>query len=100
MKLNYRTERDTEHGSVAEYHNIKEATNIECAVDNTNTYSFISKSYNGEPDEICLHIGGVRVDFPVTMVDAVLENVKLTMEEYNNKLHEEQLEDERSTSVK
>jgi hypothetical protein len=34
------------------------------------------------------------------MVDTVLKRVKLTMEEYDNKLHEEQLEDERSADAK
>lgn len=99
MKLSYRTQRDTEHGNITEYHHIDDATNIECEVDSNHSYTFISKSFNGESDELFLYMGDVCVKFPVTMVDTVLQRVKLTMEEYDNKLHEEQLEDERSTDA-
>jgi hypothetical protein len=99
MKLSYRTQRDTEHGNITEYHHIDDATNIECEVDSNHSYTFISKSFNGESDELFLYMGDVCVKFPVTMVDTVLKRVKLTMEEYDNKLHEEQLEDERSTDA-
>ena len=100
MKLSYRTQRDTEYGNLTEYHNIDNASNVECAVDYNHSYTFISKSFNGEPDELFLYIGDVCVKFPVTMVDTVINRVKLTMEEYDNKLHEEQLEDERSADAK
>jgi hypothetical protein len=100
MKLSYRTQRDTEHGNVTEYHSIDNAGSVECEVDSNHSYTFISKSYSGESDELFLYIGDVCVKFPVTMVDTVLKRVKLTMEEYDNKLHEEQLEDERSADAK
>ena len=100
MKLSYRTQRDTEHGSLTEYHSIDNAGSIECKVDSNHSYTFISKSHSGESDELFLYIGDVCVKFPVTMVDTVLKRVKLTMEEYENKLHEEQLEDERSADAK
>ena len=100
MNISYRTQKDTEYGNVTEYHHVKDATVIECEVDTNYNYSFISRSYNGESDELYLYIGDVCVKFPVTMVDTVLKRVKLTMEEYDNKLHEEQLEDERSADAK
>jgi len=100
MKLSYRTQRDTEHGNVTEYHSIDNAGSVECEVDSNHSYTFISKSYNGTSDELFLYIGDVCVKFPVTMVDTVLKRIKLTMEEYDDKLHEEQLEDERSTDAK
>ena len=99
MKLSYRTQRDTEYGNVTEYHHIDNAGSVECEVDNNHSYTFIGKRYDG-PDELYLYIGEVCVKFPVTMVDTVLKRVKLTMEEYDDKLHEEQLEDERSTDAK
>ena len=100
MKLNYKTEKDTEYGKVTEYHEIDNADSIDCIVEKTFTWSFISKGIGkNDIDEMCVNIGGIRVDFPITMVDEVINHVKLTMEEYNNKLHEEQLEDERSTDV-
>ena len=100
MKLSYRTQRDTEYGNVTEYHSIDNAGSVECGVDSNHSYTFISKSYNGTSDELFLYIGDVCVKFPVTMVDTVLKRIKLTMEEYDDKLHEEQLEDERSTDAK
>ena len=100
MKLNYKTERDTDHGKVIEYHEIDNADAIDCRVENNYTWSFTHRAISKDKiDEICVNIGGVRVDFPITMVDEVINHVKLTMEEYNNELHEEQLEDERSTNV-
>ena len=99
MKLSYRTQRDTEHGNITEYHHIDDASTIECEVDYNHSYTFISKSFNGEADELFLYIGDVCVKFPVTMVDTVLKRVKLTMEEYDNKIHEEQLEAERSSDA-
>ena len=100
MKLSYRTDKDTEYGNVAEYHHIKDATVIECEVDNNYTYAFVSKSYEAnESDTFLLYIGDACVKFPVTMVDTVIKNVKLVMEQYDNDLHEEQLADERSTDA-
>ena len=46
MKLSYRTQRDTEHGSLTEYHSIDNAGSIECEVDSNHSYTFISKSYS------------------------------------------------------
>ena len=101
MKLQYKTQRDTDHGKVVEYHHIDNGTSVEGVVDGGMTYSFIAKSLvDGQQDELCLRIGDLRVDFPITMVDEVINHVKLTMEEYNNELHEEQLEDEQSADVK
>ncbi len=99
MKLSYRTQKDTEYGNVTEYHSIDNAGSVECEVDNNHSYTFIGKSYGG-PDELYLYIGEVCVKFPVTMVDTVLKRIKLTMEGYDDKLHEEQLEDERSANAK
>tara|TARA_E500000331_G_C16935815_1_gene573986 strand:- start:197 stop:502 length:306 start_codon:yes stop_codon:yes gene_type:complete len=101
MKLSYRTEKDTDHGRLVEYHHIDNGTSVECTVESgATTYSFFSKSLVGKQDELCLRIGDLRVDFPITMVDELIEHVKVTMEEYDNKLHEEQLEDERSADAK
>ena len=100
MKLQYKTQRDTEHGKLVEYHHIDNGTSVEGLDDGGMTYSFIAKSLvDGKQDELCLRIGDLRVDFPITMVDEVINSVKLTMETYNNELHEEQLQDERSTDV-
>ena len=104
MKLSYRTDKDTEYGNVAEYHHIKDATVIECEVENSTTnnyiYAFVSKSYEAnESDTFLLYIGDACVKFPVTIVDTVIKNVKLVMEKYDNDLHEEQLADERSTDA-
>ena len=52
MKLNYRTQRDTEYGNVTEYHSIDNASSIDCKVDSNHSYTFISKNYNGESDEL------------------------------------------------
>ena len=101
MKLQYRTERDTDHGRLVEYHHIDNGTSVEAIVQSGSTYSFISRTLvDGKQDELCLRIGDLRVDFPVTMVDELIQHVKVTMEEYDNTLHEEQLEDERSADVK
>jgi len=101
MKLQYRTERDTEHGRLVEYHHIDNGNSVEAIVVGGSTYSFVSRSLvDGRQDELCLRIGDLRVDFPVTMVDELIEHVKVTMEEYDNTLHEEQLEDERSANAK
>ena len=44
MKLQYKTQRDTEHGKLVEYHHIDNGTSVEGVVDGGMTYSFIAKS--------------------------------------------------------
>ena len=55
MNLSFRTDKDTEYGNVAEYHHIKDATVIECEVDNN--YSEILVA-----DELCPQLS--RISFP------------------------------------
>ena len=106
MNLSFRTQVNTKYGSVTEYHSIEQADQVEIDVaympPRVQPYvrCHVTKGVANLPDTFMFYIGDACIQLNVGIWDRIVECGNLAMKQYDDRLHEEQLEDERSTNVK